>query len=392
MHFEFGTASRILFGQGVVKEVGGLAAKMGKRALVVTGKAAADPSLLLRLLAENGVTYRLFEVPSEPTIQIVEEGTRLAREQNSEVVIGFGGGSSIDTAKAISAIATNPGKLIDFLEVIGAGKSISQPALPVIAIPTTSGTGAEVTRNAVLTSPEHRMKISLRSPLMIPRVAVVDPELTYSLPPSVTASTGMDALAQLIEPFVSFRHNPLTDAICLEGIRIAARSLLKAYEHPLDFAAREDMSLASLFGGLALANAGLGAVHGFASPVGGLFNAPHGAVCARLLAPVMEVNFQALSAPERDPNDYRIPVGEIRSRYLEIARILTGKEGARIDDGIAWLEQLCQTLNIPGLADYGVAPGNIPDLVEKAGVASSMQMNPVKLKPLELQLILEKAL
>ena len=392
MHFEFATASRILFGPGVVKEVGGLAAKMGKRALVVTGKAAADPSLLLRVLVENSVAYRLFEVPGEPTIQLVEEGTRLAREQNSEVVIGFGGGSSIDTAKAISVIATNPGKLMEFLEVIGSGKSISQPGLPVIAIPTTSGTGAEVTRNAVLTSPEHLMKISLRSPLMIPRVAVVDPELTYSLPPSVTASTGMDALAQLIEPFVSSRHNPLTDAICLEGIRKAARSLLKAYEHPHDFAAREDMALASLFGGLALANAGLGAVHGFASPVGGMFTAPHGAVCARLLAPVMAVNFQALSARDRDPNDYRIPVGEISSRYLEIARILTGKEGVKIDDGIAWLEQLCQALNIPGLADYGVTPGDIPDLVEKAGIASSMQVNPVKLKPSELQLILEKAL
>ncbi len=338
------------------------------------------------------MAYQLFEVPNEPTIQLVEEGTRFARESDIDVVIGFGGGSSIDAAKAISAMATNPGHLLDFLEVIGAGKSISQPPLPVISIPTTAGTGAEVTRNAVLTSPVNRMKISLRSPLMIPRVAVVDPELTYSLPPPVTASTGMDALSQLIEPFVSSRHNPLTDAICLEGIRKAARSLLKAYEYPHDYGAREDMALASLFGGLALANAGLGAVHGFASPIGGMFIAPHGAVCARLLAPVMAMNFQTLSAGERDAKDYRFPVVEIRRRYLEIVRILTGKDKVDMGDGIAWVEQLCQALNIPGLGDYGITAGDIPDLVEKAGVASSMQANPVKLKPSELKLILEQAL
>jgi alcohol dehydrogenase class IV len=392
MRFEFATASRIVFGPGVVKEVGGLVAKMGKHTLVVTGKAAADPSTLLQVLAENDLVYELFEVPGEPTLQLVEEGALLAREQKTQVVIGFGGGSSMDTAKAISAMATNPGVLLDYLEVIGSGKSISHQPLPVVAIPTTSGTGAEVTRNAVLTSHEHRMKLSLRSPMMIPRLAVVDPELTYSLPPSVTACTGMDALAQLIEPYVSSRHNPLVDAICLDGIRKVARSLIKAYEDPNDYIAREDMSLASLFGGLALANAGLGAVHGFASPIGGMFIAPHGAVCARMLAPVIAVNYQAISGQQHDRHDYRIPMDEILARYQDIARLLTGNEKAGINDAITWLERLCQSLNIPGLSEYGMTRGDIPDLVEKASVASSMQTNPIILNSLELQLIIEKAL
>jgi alcohol dehydrogenase class IV len=391
MRFEFATASNVLFGPGVVKEVGSLAAKIGKRVLVVTGKVAADPSELLRDLSENGLGYDLFQIPGEPTLQQIEEGRTLAREYQSQVVIGFGGGSAIDTAKAIAAMATNPGDLKDYLDVIGSGKSISQLPLAVIAIPTTSGTGAEVTRNAVLTSPEHRMKLSLRSPMMIPHLAVVDPELTYSLPPSVTASTGMDALAQLVEPYVSSRHNPLTDAICLEGIEKAARSLRKVYENP-DAAAREDMSLASLLGGLALANAGLGAVHGFASPIGGMYTAPHGAVCARLLAPVMAVNYYAVTAPEHEQSDYRIQKDELLARYVTIARILTGTATATIRDAIDWIEQLCQALNISGLADYGIQVEDLPELVEKASMASSMKSNPIKLNALELQFIIENAL
>ena len=190
------------------------------------------------------------------------------------MVIGFGGGSAIDAAKAIATLVANGGDPLDYMEGIGAGKPLTQPALPIIAIPTTAGTGAEVTRNAVVASPEHRVKASLRSPFMLPRLALVDPELTYSLPPEVTAGTGLDALTQLIEPFTSHRANPMTDAFCREGLARAARSLRRAYEHGADTAAREDMALASLFGGLALANAGLGAAHGFAAPICGMFPAP----------------------------------------------------------------------------------------------------------------------
>jgi alcohol dehydrogenase class IV len=228
------------------------------------------------------------------------------------------------------------------------------------------------------------MKVSMRSPLMIARVALVDPELTYSLPPAVTASTGMDALAQVLEPFVSKKANPLTDLYCLEGIKRAARSLLKAYTSGNDQQAREDMAYTSLLGGLALANAGLGGVHGFASPIGGMFEAPHGAVCARLLPLVVQTNVEAIRE--------RIPESPILGRYLEIARILTGNSTATIEDGIGWLETLVTQLNIPALCNYGIKPGDIPILVENAAVASSMQANPIQLSKKELSQILESAL
>src|SRR5208282_5705063 len=228
----------------------------------------------------------------------------------------FGGGSAIDAAKAIAAMLTNKGELLDYVEIIGRGKPLTQPSAPFIAVPTTAGTGSEVTRNAVLASPEHRVKVSLRSPLMLPRVAVVDPELTYALPPAITASTGLDALTQLIEPFVCARANPMVDALCIEGIRRAARSLREVVHQNPGKSAREDMALASLFGGIALANAGLGAVHGFAGPMGGMFAAPHGALCAALLPGVMAANVAALRR--------RQPGGEGLRRYDEIARLLTG--------------------------------------------------------------------
>ena len=301
-----------------------------------------------------------------------------------DLVIGLGGGSAIDAAKAIAALAANGGDPLDYLEVVGRGQSLAQPSLPCIAIPTTAGTGAEVTRNAVLASPEHGIKASLRSPTMLPRLALVDPELTHSLPPAVTASTGLDVLTQLIEPFTSSKANPLTDALCREGMMRAARSLRTAYENGRDATAREDMALASLFGGLALANAGLGVVHGFAGPVGGTFHAPHGAVCAAFLPHVMAVNARALRA--------RQPGGAALARYDEIARILTGQDGALAEDGIAWVKSLAAALNVPSLAAYGVTTADFPALVEKTAVASSTKANPIVLTPEELHEILALAL
>jgi alcohol dehydrogenase class IV len=268
--------------------------------------------------------------------------------------------------------------------VIGAGKPIVQPAAPHIAIPTTAGTGAEVTRNAVLESPEHRVKVSLRSPLMLPRVALVDPELTRRLPPALTASTGLDALTQLIEPYVSVAANPLTDALCLEGLKRAGRALRQAYEHGDDAAAREDMALASLFGGLALANAKLGAVHGFAGVLGGMFHAPHGAICACLLPHVMAANGRALQ--ERQPDSPAL------SRYAEIARVLTGNPQAGAGDGIAWVQALVAALQVPPLSAYGVTRQAVPAVVEQTALASSTKGNPVELTPDELAAILTRAL
>jgi alcohol dehydrogenase class IV len=384
VRFEFATATRVVFGPGTLRQVAPIATAMGRRALVVAGRATTRARPLLDLLMAQGIACEIFSVSGEPTVETVRAGVHQARLAPCDLVIGFGGGSVLDTGKAIAALAVNEGDLLDYLEVVGKGKPITRPSMPYIAIPTTAGTGAEVTRNAVLAEPSHRVKVSLRSPLMLPRLAVVDPELTYSLPPHVTASTGLDALTQLIEPYVSSRANPVTDAVCREGMRRAARSLRQAYEHGDDAAAREDMALASLFGGLALANAGLGAAHGFAGPIGGMFPAPHGAVCARLLPYVMSANVQALQE--------RSPESEALHRYDEIAQILTGNPQANAGDGILWVQELCRALNVSPLSAYGMTPGDLPVLVEKAVVASSMQANPIKLTSDEMHEILVRAL
>jgi alcohol dehydrogenase class IV len=383
MRFEFATATRIVFGPGTLREAGGLARALGARALVVTGRNPHRAAGLLSTLESAGVGAAVFSIPGEPRTDDVTNGVQRAREHQCDLVIGFGGGSAIDAAKAIAALLTNPGELLDYLEVIGQAKPLTHRAAPIIAIPTTAGTGAEVTRNAVLASPPHRVKVSLRSPLMLPALAVVDPELTLALPPEVTASTGMDALTQLIEPFVSARANPLTDAICREGLRRVARSLKRAFEHGDDRDAREDMALASLFGGLALANAALGAVHGFAGPLGGMFPAPHGAVCAALLAAVMDMNVRALRR--------RAPTSPALARYEEVARLLTGNDRASASDGVLWVRHLIAALRIPRLGAYGVKPEDVPALCEKAAAASSMKGNSIALDPIELNEILARA-
>ncbi|HEY8240549.1 MAG TPA: iron-containing alcohol dehydrogenase, partial [Kiritimatiellia bacterium] len=325
MNFEFQTASRIVFGPGSFAQLPGLAAGLGKRALVVQGSSA-----------RHKVAGIPFSIEGEPTFDAVRRGALLALKEKCDLVIGIGGGSVLDAAKAIAMLMTNGGDPLDYAEVIGRGKSIEQPSAPLIAVPTTAGTGSEVTRNAVLGSTEHKVKVSLRSPHMLPHVALVDPELALGLPRAITASTGMDALSQLIEPFVSHRANPMTNALCREGIRRAARSLSLACDNGANLVAREDMGVASLFSGMALANAGLGAVHGLAAPIGGMFPAPHGAVCAALLAPVMECNVRAIRAG--DPGSYAL------SRYEEVAHIVTGKPAARIEDGIAWVRDLAKGL------------------------------------------------
>ena len=262
MRFEFATASQIIFGPGTIREVAGEAAGMGKRAFVITGRSTERAGPLLEQLNKHAIEYVTFSVPTEPTTTIVTEAVKQAREAKSDLVIGIGGGSVLDTGKVIAAMLTNSGKLLDYLEVVGLGKPLKKTPVSYIAIPTTAGTGAEVTRNAVLAVPEKQVKVSMRSPLMLPRLAVVDPELTHSMPPSITAVTGLDALTQLIEAYVSNKANPMTDGICREGLKRAGRSLRQACENGSDSNAREDMALASLFSGLALANAKLGAVHG----------------------------------------------------------------------------------------------------------------------------------
>ena len=379
MRFEFATATRIVFGEGTAATLPELVRAFGTRPLLVTG---ATPERAASLV--SALSAQLFPVPGEPTINLVREGARRAQEAACDVVISIGGGSAIDAGKAIAAIAANGGEPLEFLEVVGRGRSIAAQPLPFIAVPTTAGTGSEVTRNAVLGSPQHGVKASLRSPLMLPRVALVDPELMHALPAAVTAATGLDALTQLIEPYVSARANPLVDAICADGIGRVARALRWAYRDGANREARREMSLAALFGGLALANAGLGVVHGFAAPLGGSWRAPHGALCAALLPHGMAANVAALRA--------RAPEHPALAKFATIARLLTGRNEATAEDGIEWVRALCAELNVPALRDWGITEADLPGVVEKAARASSMQANPLPLTSEELLDIVKAAL
>lgn len=381
--FEFATATRILFGEGTLPQAAPAAASLGARALLVTGADTTRCEPLMRALHNASLPYIPLAIAGEPTIQQIRSASECARDERCDLVIAMGGGSAIDAGKAIAAMLKNPGEPLDYLEVIGRGQPLGHPSAPFIAIPTTAGTGSEVTRNAVLASPEQRVKASLRSAGMLPKLAVIDPELTYGLPPSVTASTGLDALAQLIEPYVSNRANAMTDLFCVEGIRHAATALPRAWENGADRAARSAMSWASLLGGLSLANAGLGAVHGFAAPIGGMFPAPHGAVCAALLPHVIDVNLEALRA--------RSPESDALRRYDTVARLLTGHPHATAGDAVCWIEDLTHRLEIPPLREYGVAESDFPALVARAAQASSMKANPIPLTSDELAEIISRA-
>jgi alcohol dehydrogenase class IV len=381
--FEFATAGRILFGSGTRDLLGGILASLGRRVLVVGGTSRRHDEWLGPLLAHEGLERADFAVVGEPSLDMARAGVAAARENGCDVVLGIGGGSSLDLAKAIAALATQPGDVLDHLEVIGAGKPLTASPLPCVAVPTTAGTGSEVTKNAVLSSPEHGVKVSLRSPTMLPRVALVDPELTLSLPRDVSATTGLDAVAQLIEPFVSRNAQPLTDGLCREGLTRVRWALRGAVTQPDDLAAREAMSLASVCSGLALANAGLGAVHGLAGPIGGMFPAPHGAVCAILLPGVMEANIRVLR--ERGEGDGPL------ARYRDVARLLTGSPKADAEDGMAWVRAIVAELAIPPLSCYGMRAVDIPIVIARAKQASSMKGNPVVLPDDELAAILADA-
>ena len=377
--FEFATAGRIVFGAGRVAELDAL-----DRAVPVRGHwCAPDPGPnVIRLVIERlGLPTAVVTVSGEPTIDVARAATDTAREHGADLVVAIGGGSVLDVGKAVAMLLGNGGDPLDYLEIVGHGKPITQPSVPYAAVPTTAGTGAEVTENAVLASPEHGRKASLRSQHMLPRVAVVDPLLTIGCPPAVTASSGLDALTQCLEPFVSSRATPLTDGLAQEGLRRAASGLRPAYQDGADLAARTDMALCSLLGGLALANAKLGAVHGFAAVIGGMADAAHGAVCAALLAAVVDVNVQALR--EREPTHPAL------DRYEDAARILTGRPDATIEDGIDWIRETVAMLNIPGLATIGTRPEDADEIVTKARTASSMRFNPVPLTDTELHTILE---
>ena len=391
MRFEFATADRVVAGAGRLAELPGLLAGLGSRVLVCTG---ANPARHAGLLPGLEMPAAVFPVAGEPTVEVARAGVAAAREHGADVIAAVGGGSVIDLGKAVAMLLANGGDPVDYLEVVGSGRAISRPGVPCVAVPTTAGTGAEVTANAVLAVPEHGVKASLRSPLMIPRVALVDPQLTVSCPAPVTASSGLDALTQCLEPFVSVRATPLTDALAREGLLRAAAGLRAAYADGSDLTARENMAICALLGGIALANAKLGAVHGLAGVIGGTADVPHGFACAALLAPVIEANVRALrSRPSGSATPGRPgPDPPALDRYAEAARLLTGRPGASVDDGLAWIRQTLGLLAVPGLAAFGLGPGQAGDIAAKAAMSSSMQGNPVMLSHDELEEVVRRAL
>jgi alcohol dehydrogenase class IV len=369
-----------MVGPGRSVELAAIVAELGSRALVCTGSRPARHEVLLASLT---VPYVVSTMDHEPTVESARSATAVAREHGADIVVAIGGGSALDLGKAVAVLATNGGDPLDYLEV-GRGNPITRPGLPCVAVPTTAGTGSEVTANAVLTSRQHRVKASLRSPLMLPRVALIDPLLTLDCPPAVTASSGLDALTQCLEPFVSVRANPLTDGLAREGMRRAGRALRQAYRDGSDVDARTDMTVCSLLGGMALANAKLGAVHGFASAIGGIADVPHGLACAALLVPVVETNIRALR--ERDPDSPAL------ARYTEAARLLTDAADASLVDGVEWLRETVVRLGVRRLSEYGLRATDADTIVSRAATAGSTQGNPVALTTDELHATLASAL
>ena len=384
VRFDLAVPGDIRFGAGRVSEVPGALADLGaSRVLVVTGRTTSRADAIRWALNEANTSSVVFGVTSEPSIERVRAAVDLLLETGCDAVLGFGGGSPLDVAKAVAVLATSGTDPLEHLEVIGAGRPIERPGLPCIAVPTTAGTGSEVTRNSVLSG--SGVKASLRSPLLLPKVALVDPDLLVGVPKPTIAASGMDALSQLIEPLLSQRANPFTDALAREGIRRSARSLRRAYEDGMeDPGVREDLAMASLFSGICLANSGLGAVHGLAAAAGARLSAPHGAVCAAVLAAAIDVNLRAL----RD----RAPDHQAVQRITEVATLFTGRPDATAEDAISWLQELTAVLSIPGLASYGLAEAEIDAVVAAGQKASSMRGNPIDLGDQEVSEIVTRSL
>lgn len=382
MQFEFATVPRLVFGSGSASMLPAAVREYGSNVLLVRGSSATRAAGLVERLRAEGLHVTEFAVEEEPTVPVIRDGARTAK--GHDCVIGFGGGSAIDSAKAIAALVSNSGEPLDYMEVVGKGKTLEAKPVPCVAVPTTAGTGAEVTRNAVIGSPEHGVKASLRGSHVLARLAIVDPDFTATLPPEITAYTGLDALTQLIEPYTSCRANAFTDNLCVDGMTRAASSIRSAFHQPENKPARDCMSYASLLSGLALSNAGLGAVHGFAAPLGGMLKAHHGALCAAVLPHALRVNIRAVRQ--------RLANSELIARYRSVAQMLTRKDNAEAEDAVSWADELCQELGIRPLRAYGLRKEQISALVDQASRASSMKANGLPLLRDELTEIAERAL
>src|SRR5215471_8357003 len=334
MSFALRVPQEVHFGRGEVRKLPEIVARFGRRPFVVTGSRATPAGL------GDGVQW---SVHGEPEIRTADVGAKFCRESACDVVVAIGGGSVLDTAKAAAALAPNGGEALDYLEGVGRGRVLERPSLPFIAVPTTAGSGSEATRNAVLRVPDLHVKRSLRSEFMVPRVALIDPELSETCSLPVAASAGLDALTHLIEAYVSTGAQPTTDALALRGMVLAAQGLVGLSKGEPDV---EAMSLASFWGGIVLANAGLGAVHGLVAPLGGRLAVPHGMGCACLLTATMRTNIRALQA--------RSPESPAIGRYAEIAQALR-----EVPD----LDLLRADLGVPTLGTFGLSPEKIPSII-----------------------------
>lgn len=384
MNFSFATSSRILFGEGCSKTIPSLLDESHSPLFVLTGSNSKRYAQLIGLLTQNGYEVFIHPVHSEPDVKSVTIASEAAREADAKCVIAIGGGSVIDTGKAVAALVTNSGSLIDYLEGVGKGRPLTQEPLPFMALPTTAGTGAEVTKNSVIGVPKAGVKVSLRSDSMLPTWAVVDPELTHQLPVEIAAYTGMDALIQCLEAYLSKSANPLSDGIAREGLRLAAKSIKAACKDKLDTEAKSDLCAASLCGGIALANAKLGSIHGFAGPLGGMISAPHGAICASLLVSCFSANLKAMDSRDKgNPS---------RGKMDDVATLLTGNPQAKASYASAWFESLYNDLPLKSLGELGFEASQIEEAARKSAKSSSMKGNPIELSKFELIEILETAL
>jgi alcohol dehydrogenase class IV len=388
--FECFGVGRIIFGQGGFARAGQLAASLGTKALLIyNGDSLIDR--LVEMLSKDGVTPIIRRQRGEPTVEDIDAAIVEARQAECDCAIGLGGGSAIDAAKAVAGLLSNGGACTDYMEVVGRGEKITRPAAHWMAIPTTAGTGAEATRNAVIGFPAKKFKASIRSELLLPRIALIDPALGVTVPPAVTASCGMDALCQLIESHTSTGASPITDALSLQGIGMAARCLPRVFQDGKDLEAREGMALAALLSGITLTSAGLGAVHGFAAPLGANFPVPHGTVCAALLPHVIAANVEAALRKRSGEAGARG-----LNRYAAVGRQLPGLESASGKMAVAGLIEftadLLADLRIPPLKEFGLRAKDIPEMVALARKASSMRFNPVTLSDEELAGILNTAI
>jgi alcohol dehydrogenase class IV len=381
MQFDFSTASKIIFGSGMFNSIGEIIERFGKNTLIISGAPHYILTKLKELLDEKSIAYSIYFAAGEPTINSIQDTLSAIGQTTFNSIMGIGGGSALDTAKATAAMLANPGELTEYLEVIGQKKPLTFPTLPLIAIPTTAGTGSEVTKNAVIGITTHKMKVSLRNDFLLPKISLIDPELTLSLPKQITATTGLDALTQLIEAYTCLNPSPIIDPICIEGIRRISRSFINAYDCGDDLLAREDMSLASLFSGMALANVKLGVVHGLAGVIGGIINAPHGAICASLLSNAMSANISAIQN--------RMPRHPVLERYTKVGRFLTHDPSATSEDAIQWVKNFCRHAKIQHLSSLGLAESDFDDIIARAQQSSSMKGNSIILFDDELRTILQ---